>query len=194
MSWYPIFRLGPLGSELDFPCRIVEVNVEENNVELSQRNLSGALLKSYLRQNVPMITLQLALIPDSLVKILRGFQSSLSPLNFILNSSLAVKYLPATSQDQSTIVIPFTSASGIIITGVFNRADVTQMLTNFFPGGSFNSSTMTITTGTLLPVGNTDVWVNYSFTGLSCWIKVNLKPHKGVYSGYWEGTLTLTGA
>lgn len=194
MSWYPIFRLGPAGGEIDFPCRVSEVQIEENNVEVIQRNLSGAMLKSYLRQNVPTLTLQLALIPDSLAFVMRGFQSSLKVLNFLYNRTLAVKYLMATSASTLSVVIPPTSATGMTITGVFLQTDYYQTGTNYFTGGSFASSTGTITLGSALPGANTDVWVNYTFTGLSCWIKVNLRPHHGAYSGYWEGTLTLTGA
>lgn len=194
MSWFPIFRLGLLGGEIDFPCRVSDVTIDEGNVEVTQRNLAGAALKSYLRQNVPTITLTMTFLPDSLVPVLRAFQSSLKVLNFIYNKTMAVKYLMATSASTTSIVIPPMSATGVVITGVFLQTDYTQSGTNYFSGGSYDSSTGTITLGSALPGANTDVWVNYTFTGISCWAKVALKPHQGVYSGYWQGTLTLTGA
>lgn len=196
MSWFPIFRLGPSGGEIDFVCQVSDIQVTEDNVETEMRNLAGANLKSYLRANVPSITLTVARLPDAAAAIIRGFQSALSALNFVFNSSLAVKYLMGTSATATTIVIPPTSATGIVITGVFLQSDTAQTGTEYYTGAGsgFDASTGTITLHTALPGANTDVWVNYTFTGLSCWVKAQLKPHQGVYSGYWQGTLTLTGA
>lgn len=195
MSWYSIPRLGPSGGEVDLNCRVMDVNVQEGNIQLEQRNLAGGMVRSYLRQNVPMVTLMLAMIPDSLMAILRGFQASMSPLNFIFNKTLTMRYLMATSASTTSIVIPLTSATGITITGVFLQSDTAQSGTNYFSGGStFSATTGTITLATPLPGANTDVWVNYTFTGLSCWVKVNIRPHQGQYASYWQGNLELTGA
>lgn len=195
MSWHPVFRLGPTGGEIDFVCQVVEVQVNEANIEVEQRNLAGANLKSYLRQNVPDVTLNLARVSDSLMSILRGFQSSMSALNFLFNSSLTVKYLMGTSASTTSIVIPPTSATGIVITGVFLQSDYAQSGTNYFSGGStFSSTTGTLTLATPLPGANTDVWINYTFTGLSCWAKVMARPHQGMYKNFWQVTLTLTGS
>lgn len=194
MSWHPIFRLGPAGGERDFVCQVLDVSVNETNVEVEQRNLAGANLKAYLRQNVPDVTLTLARVSDALVAILRGFQSSLAPLNFLFNSSLTVKYLMATSASTTSVVIPPTSATGITITGVFLQSDYAQSGTNYFTSGSFDATTGTITLGSALPGANTDVWVNYTFSGLSCWAKVTARPHQGAYKNFWQVTLTLTGA
>ncbi len=196
MSWYSVPRLGASGGEVDLLCKALDVDIADGNVELEQRNLSGGMLKSYLRANVPVVTLTLAMVTDSLMSILRGFQSALSSLNFIHNSTLAVKYLMATSATTTSIVIPPTSASGITITGVFLQSDTGQTGTNYYSGGSsFDASTGTITLASGLPDANTAVWVNYTFTGLSCWVKItSAKPHRGLYSGYWQVVLTLTGA
>ncbi len=195
MSWFPIFRLGPAGGEIDFVCQVIDVQVNEDNVEVAERNLSGAMLRAYLRANVPDLTLTLARLQDSDLAILRGLQSSLSALNFIYNKTLAVKYLMATSASTTSVVIPLTSASGVTITGVFLRSDAAQSGANYYSGGStFDASTGTITLASALPDANTDVWVNYTFSGLSCWAKVQAKPHQGAYSGLWQATLTLTGA
>lgn len=195
MSWHPIFRLGPSGGERDFVCQVLDVNITENNVEVEQRNLAGANLKAYLRQNVPDVSLTLARVSDSLMSILRGFQSSLAPLNFLYNSSMAVKYMMGTSASTTSIVIPPTSATGIVITGVFLQSDYAQSGTNYYSGGStFDSTTGTLTLATPLPGANTDVWINYTFTGLSCWAKVVARPHQGAYKNFWQVTLTLTGA
>lgn len=195
MSWHPIFRLGPAGGERDFVCQVLDVNVPENNIEVEQRNLAGANMKAYLRVNVPDVTLSVARLSDALLAILRGFQSSLAPLNFLYNSSLAVKYLMATSASTTSIVIPLTSATGITITGVFLQSDYAQTGTNYFSGGStFDAATGTLTLATPLPGTNTDVWVNYTFSGLSCWVKVVVKPHAGAYKNFWQATITLTGA
>lgn len=195
MSWYSIPRIGPLGGELDLQCKVIDIQVDEGNVEVEGRNLSGAMLKSYIRTNCPTITLTVAMLPDAILAILRGFQSALAPLNFIYNSSLAIKYLAATSSSTSSITIPPTSASGVTITGVFLQSDVYQSGTNYYSGGStFNATTGVITLASVLPGANTDVWVNYTFSGLTCWAKIQMKPHLGQYVGYWQGTITLTGS
>lgn len=196
MSWYSIPRLGPAGGEIDLNCKVIDIEMPQNNVEMEQRNLLGANMKAYLRQNVPTATLTLALVPDALMSILRGFSAALKTLNFIHNSTLAVKYLMATSATTLSVVIPPSSASGVTITGVFLQSDTTQTGTNYFSGGgSFNATTGTITLGSALPGANTDVWVNYTFTGLSCWARItSAKPHRGQYVGYWQVTLELTGA
>lgn len=195
MAWFPIFRLGPSGGEVDFICKVIDIDISEGNIETEQRNLVGKNLKSYLRQNVPQITITFSQLTDAALAILRGFQSALSPLNFIYNSSLAVKYLMATSASTTSIVIPPTSATGITITGVFLQSDTAQSGTNYFSGGStFDSTTGTLTLATPLPGANTDVWINYNFTGLSCWVRVSPKPHQGVYKNFWQGTITLSGS
>lgn len=195
MSWYNFFKLGLVGGELTFDCQVTDIDVLEGNIQVEQRNLAGALYRSYLRHNVPTVTLSLMRVSDELMSILRGFQASLAPLNFIFNSSLVMKYLAATSATVNSIVIPPTSATGVVITGVFLQSDPTQSGTNYFSGGStYDAATGTITLASALPGANTDVFVNYSFTGISAWAKVTAKPHKGVSANYWQGTLTLTGA
>lgn len=195
MAWNSNFKLGLLGGELDFPCQVMDIDPQEDNVELSQRNLSGAALKGYLRQNVPTVTITFAMLSDALLSILRGFQASNAALNFIYNTSMALKYLMATSATTTSVVIPLTSATGVVITGVFLQSDSAQSGTNYYSGGSsFVAATGTITLASALPGANTAVWVNYTYTGISCWAKVSPKPHQGVYKNYWQGTLTLTGA
>lgn len=195
MTWIPRFKIGPLNQELEIPCQVVDYSVDESNIEVEQRNLSGASLKSYLRQNVPTIRLSLSLLPDAYASILRGFQSPLAPLNFIFNASLATKYLQATSASTTSIVIPPTSATGVAILGVYLASDYLQGGTNYYSiGSTFDQNTGTITLATALPGTNTDVLVNYTFNGVACWAKVSLTPHRGIYSGYWQGTLNLTGA
>lgn len=216
MSWFNIVRLGFPGCELDITSQVIDINVDEMNIQLEQRNLSGAMRRSYLRQNVPTVTLSLARLPDDLMAVIRGFQASLAPLNFIFNSSLAVKFLAATSSAADTIVIPPSSASGIEITGVFLQSDCFETGTNYYTGAgssgygeggygdggfgggggtsSFDPATGIITLGITLPDANTDVYINYTFTGINCWAKVTARPHQGVYKNFWQATLTLTGA
>jgi hypothetical protein len=195
MSWFSAFKLGPLGGELSFPCQVVTIEVPEGNVDLEQRNLRGGMMRSYLRANVPQITMQLAQLSDGLLAVLRGFQQSLAPLNFIYNSSLQVKYQMATSQSTTVVVVPLTSATGVTINGVYLQSDYLQAGTNYYSGGStFDPVTGTITLATPLPGANTAVWVNYGFTGISCWVRVRATPHLGAYKDYWQATLELTGA
>lgn len=195
MSWYRYFKLGPLGGEIEFPCQAVSLDVNEGNVELEERNLLGASYKSYVRANVPDISIGFAQLSDGLMAILRGFQSALTPLNFIYNSSLNVRYFPATSQSTTVIVIPPSSVSGRVITEVFKASDYTQSIKNYYGVGStYDDTTGTITLSDSLGDDQTDVSINYSFTGLRCYAKVSAKPHLGIYSGYWQGTIQLTGA
>lgn len=194
--WYPVFRLGPVGGELDFVCQVLDVNFDESNVEVEQRNIKGKKLKSYLRQNVPTVTLNLARVSDQLMKILRGFQSATTALNFIFNSTQAVNYLMAVSSSTTKITIAPSSATGITITGVFLQTDFNQSGTNYYPGAGsgFDATTGIITLHTALPGANTAVWVNYTYSGLNCWVKITAKPHQGVYKDFWQTTVTLTGA
>lgn len=194
MTWANFFKLGLLGGELTFDCQVSDIEVSEGNIQLEQRNLSGKLYRSYLSQNTPTISLSLMRVSDELLSILRGFQASLAPLNFIFNSSLAVKYLSATSTTTTTITIPLTSATGVVITGVYLQSDPTQAGTNYLGSGTFDAATGIISGITALPGANTDVFVNYTFTGISAWAKFTAKPHRGVSANYWQGTLTLTGA
>ena len=200
MSWKPVFLLGPLGGEIEFPCKANTYDENEGNIELEERNLQGAAYKSYQRVNVPDITVNFSVLPDSFMAILRGLCASLNPLNFIFNTSLAAKFFPATSQSTTSIVIPPMSATGVVITGVYLATDYAQTGTNYYSGGSSFDHTGggtglgIITLATALAAAQTDVTINYTFTGVSCYAKVSARPHAGAYSGYWQGSLTLSGA
>lgn len=194
MPWNNSFKLGLPGAELDFPCQVLNIDVAEGNIEVMQRTLAGRAKKSYLRTNVPTLTLQLARLTDSLLSVLRGLQQATSPLNFIYNNTLAIKYQTAVSQSTTSVVIPLNSASGVTITGVFLQTDVAQSGTNYYSGGStYDPTTGTLTLATPLPGANTAVWVNYTFSGINCWAQVRALPHQGLYKDYWQATLTLTG-
>lgn len=199
-NWNPAFKLGPAGGELVFQCQVTDVAVTEGNVELQEKNLLGRSFRSYQSQNVPDVTVKFSRLSDALYAVLRGMQSALNPLNFIYNTALAVKYLFATSSTTTTVVIPPTSASGVVITGVFLASDYAQTGTNYYSGGSTfdptggGTGSCLITLATALPAAQTDVTINYTFSGVSCYAKVQAKPHRGAYSGYWTGSLTLSGA
>lgn len=200
MSWAPRFKLGPLGGEVEFPCQAKAYTQNEGNVEVEEKNLLGAMLKSFQRVNVPDIAVQFARLPDAYMPFLRGFIASRNPLNFIFNTSLAVKLFAATSKTTTQVTLPPSSATGVAITGVFLASDYAQSGTNYFSGGSTFDPTgggtglPLITLATALPAAQTDVTVNYTYAGVACYAKLSVKPHRGAYVGYWEGTLTLTGA
>lgn len=196
MSWNAFFKLGLAGQEIDFQCQVADISVVEDNIEVEQRNLQGANLRSYIRTNVPTISITILRLTDDLLAILRGLRQALTPLNFIYNTTLRVKYLMATSLSTTSVVIPPTSASGITIAGVFLQSDTNQTGTNYYSGGStFDPTTGTITLASALPGANTAVWVNYSFSGLQVTVKIDsVKPHRGPYAGLWQANVTLEGA
>ena len=200
MSWRPNFMLGPLGGEILIPCQVTKLSASEENVELSERNMLGASFKSYQRVNVPEMSLGFARLPDDFMAVLRGLAASLNPLNFIFNTTLAAKFFQATSQSTTSIIIPPMSATGVVITGVYLATDYAQAGTNYYSAGSSFDATGggtglgLITLATALAAAQTDVIINYTYSGISCYIKVSAEPHLGAYSGYWQGTLTLSGA
>lgn len=218
MSWLPRFKLGPLGGEIEFPCQVKAYGVNEGQIELEEKNLLGATFKSYQRLNVPQIALEFARLPDDYMCILRGLCAPLNPLSFIFNKTLEICQLQAISDSASTITLPPFSANGVTITGVFLATDFFQTGTNYFAGGNvgygdggygdgpyggggssfdpnYNGTGLGfIILGTALPADQTAVTINYTFNGLNCFIKVNAKPHRGVYAGLWQGSIALMGS
>lgn len=194
MTWNKNFKLGFPGYETEFAAQVMNVQVSEENVELQQRNLKGAMYWSFLRMGVPRVTMELARMTDATLAKLRGLRASMSILSFIFNTSLRVDYLYAVSTSTMSVVLPFTSARTITIVGVWLVTDPNKTGTNYFTSGSFSESTMTITLGSALPGANTEVFVEFTFLGYTCRMTaLSPSPHQGANQNLWQAQVELTG-
>jgi hypothetical protein len=194
MTWNPRFKIGFPGYEVGIEAQVRALQVAEDNVEVQQRNLVGAMKWSFLRMGVPRIVMDLARMTDSTMAKLRGFRASLSVLSFIFNTALRVDYLYAVASSTTSVTLPFTSARTITIIGVWLTSDPGKAGTNYFTSGSFNESTMTITLGSALPAANSEVFVEFTFLGYTCRMtSLAPIPHSGASADLWQAQVELTG-
>lgn len=195
MAWLTSFRLGPEGYEVQIPMRVVALTMDIKHVETVQKNIKGNSKRTFLKVNVPMIMLQGAAVANDVLSTLQGLYQSQQVLNFRSKTDFAVKNQYLTSRTTTKVDLPNTSASGITITGVFLKTDPNRTGTNYFTAGSFNSTTGEITLGSALPGANTDVFVDYTFTGHKVLMtRLSPVPHQGQFQDLWQVGVELTGA
>lgn len=195
MAWLTTFKLGIPGGELDLIGRVTIPSFDHKHVEQQQRNVAGDLKRTYLKTHVPIIGIQMTSLPMATIKRLLGFYKSLEPLNFISNNAFGVTDQQEISTSTTSVTLTNMCASGVTILGVYLRADTARAGTNYFTSGSYNATTRVITLGTPLPGANTQVWVDYNFTGYSVWMTaLQPTPHEGHSQDLWRANIQLTGA
>lgn len=195
MSWLSTFKLGLPGLELDVKGRVASPRFEIVGVENLQRNVAGDLKRTFLKHNVPTISLQLMALPMSVVATLTGLYHSRQVLNFLSNTAFSVDHQLETSSADDTVFLTKTGLTGITIVGVFLQADAANTGTNYFTGGSYDAASREITLGTPLPSANESVWVSYTYTGHRVFItRLSPTPYRGESQDLWQASLELTGA
>lgn len=195
MAWFQNFLLGIEGSELEILAKILTPNFELKNVEQLIRNISGGLRRDIIKHGVDIVVLQTAAVPESTLARLRGYFQSKAVLNFKMNDALIVTDQLEISSDATHVTLTNTALTGMTISGIFLKSDVARALTNYFSGGSFNGTTFVATLGSPLPGANTEVWVDYAYTGQSVMLtRLNAVPHEAANKDLWKVTVELTGA
>ena len=112
-----------------------------------------------------------------------------------MRSDLAIIDEQDTSSDTTHITLTNSCATGITITGVYLTTDPNHAGTNYFTGGSFNSTTKVITLGSALPNANTSVLVQYGYTGQSVTIEqLVMTAMQGQSQNYFTANIQLQGA
>ena len=195
MAWKTSFALGISGSELSLVGKVLNIVIEEKNIAVDSRNVAGDKRRSILKMLVPTISLDLAALTDAMVARLRGLRASQAVLNFICDGGMNVTDLVLTSTSTIAVTLPNTSCSGITIAGVYLATDTGRSGTNYYTTGSFNSATGIITLGSALPGANTQVVVDWTFTGRSVLMNTFTPiPHQGQFSNLWSAKVELEGA
>lgn len=195
MSFKTSFALGLAGSEMPLPMKVLAISREHKNVEAQNVTAAGDLRRSIIKVEVPLITMQAAAVPQATMARLRGFRHSQALLNFLAEDSISITDQICTASGASTVVLPNMSASGVTIAGVYLATDVNRTGTNYFSGGSYDAPSRTITLGTPLPAENSQVVVDYAFTGHTVLLTRLLEtPHQGQFVNLWQAMLELTGA
>lgn len=79
----------------------------------------------------------------------------------VINNPVTVDLERQTSDTTLTVTVAHTPIVSVV--GVFLNSDPNRLGTNFFTGGSFNSSTGEVTLGTPLPSATEDVLIDYTY-------------------------------
>ncbi len=195
MSWLSTFLLGRIGQELPLALQIVDINKNFRNAEMDQRNISGDYKRSLIKVGIPVIQVQFANATNDAISRLQGMRNRREVLNFKDRNDSGVRDQIETSVTDMSVFLTNTGVSGVTIVGVFLSSDYTKAGTNYFTGGSYNDSTREITLGSALPDDETEVIVDYNYTGHRVVVTaLDVHPHQGSYKDFWLGTFELTGA
>lgn len=194
MSWLEVFLLGASGQELGLTMKVQSVTFDEKNVEQTQRNIAGDLKRTFLKVDVPVIAVSFLGASNDVHSRLKGMFQRKQILNLKAHTALGVRDQLERSTSTTKVTLTNTGASGISIVGVFLSSDFNKSGTNYFTSGSYNSTTREITLGSALPGANTDVIVDYNYTGHNVMVtRLNTMPHAGASKDLWMGTIELTG-
>lgn len=195
MSWFPVFKLGPLGLEVGLRMQVAAVMSSMKNVEQIAENILGDKRRTILKMNVPQIAISFTAMPNETFYKIEGFRQSLDVMNLLMSDAFKVRYQFLTAASTTLVILPNTSATGITIDGVFLRSDTNRTGTNYFSGGSFDPATFKITLGSALPSANEPIFVDYSFTGHKVMVTTfDPQPHDADSKDLWRGKLVLEGA
>lgn len=166
------FKLGKTGAEIGFTLNASEYVINPGGVENVQRVLDGNLTMSVLKALTPDISIA----GDDLSQT--NYNKFLSLLVYMAKTGIFLNFIPgqadtdmkiidepSTSTAANKVKIIKTSCSGITILGVWLAADTNHAGTNYYTGGSFDSSTYEITLGSSLPGANSDVIIDWKYSG-----------------------------
>jgi len=206
MPWLNQFLLGRPGFEYAFDINPEALDIVEQPIDVITRNVAGHLKRSIIKTSAVSIKLSLSF----LLKTQRDQFASLAGISDTFLSfktrddwkMLAEYNIPAST---TSVIIQQTSATklsqalvaagaaaSITIDGVFLNPAGTG--TNYWTGGSYNSSTFTITLGTPLPIATPAVFVSYTYTGWLVMMKSLSHKIQGGWVDRFQYDFELTGA
>ncbi len=195
MSWLKPYSLGLAGYELPLMMQVLSFSMDHNNVEAQAMTVLGDLRRSIIKVHVPVIALETAALTEAVMARLRGLRNSQDLLNLKCKSAFTVTDQICIASTSGTVILPNMSASGVTIAGVYLATDIHRTGTNYFTSGSYDAASRMISLGADLPADNSEVVVDFSFTGHTVLMtKLVEMPHEGQYQDLWKASMELTGA
>ena len=193
MPYLANWKLGISGSELDLSFIKQSFSFNHNDIIQEKRNAQGDYRKTIFKVNVPSFSITGVKLSITDLNIFLSLKQRNALLNFKYRDDLAVIDEQNISTDTTHITLINTSATGITITGVWLLTDPTHAGTNYYTGGSYNTATRIITLGAALPGANTNVLINYAYTGHGVIIQsLNPSAMQGQNSLYHMASMELT--
>ena len=165
MAWLDCFKLGVAGSEIEFASNPSELVAEDIELKEEDRNLAGDKKICFVKISTK-VTLKYPLClqseHDKLVSIKNNYSTF---KRLLVNDAFTIIDEVRTSVSKTSVALVPSSRAGITITGVWLATDTAHTDTNYYTGGSFDSSTKTVTLGTQLAAINTPVIIDYVYQG-----------------------------
>jgi hypothetical protein len=160
------WKLGIITLELDINFIKQSFGYDHIDIIQESKNLQGDYRKSIFKVNVPTFQLYGVKLTQTELNTFQGLKQRNALLNFKYRDDLKVIDEQNTSTDTTHVTLINTAATGITIDGVWLLSDPTHAGTDYYAGGgSYNATTRVVTLHSALPGANTDVLINYSYTG-----------------------------
>ena len=166
MSYLSKFKIGRPGYEYEFLDNPAYIEVSPGEISKETRNKQGEIKKSLYRF-APVIKLtSISNYTVAELNKLIDLKNDVQGSHWLLiNDALSILREYRTSATVSTVKLMNASRANITIVGVWLATDYTKVGTNYYTGGNFVESTLTITLGTVLSGANTDVIIEYTYQG-----------------------------
>jgi len=166
MSYLENFKIGRPGYEYEFWDNPSNIEVSPGEISQETRNKQGEIKKSLYRF-APVIKLtSISNYTVAELNKLIDLKNDVQGSHWLLiNDALSILREYRTSATVSTVKLMNASRANITIVGVWLATDYTKVGTNYYTGGNFVESTLTITLGTVLSGANTDVIIEYTYQG-----------------------------
>jgi hypothetical protein len=171
MAYLNPWKLGISGSEKDLSFIKQDFAFNHADIIQEKRNAQGDYRKTIFKVNVPSFSIKGVKLSQTDLNLFLSLKQRQALLNFKYRDDLSVVDEENTSTDTTHVTLINTAATGITITGVWLLTDPTHAGTNYYTSGSYNATTRVITLGATLPGANTNVLINYTYTGHGVVIK-----------------------
>ena len=193
---YVTFKIGTAGNESNMTFQIQSLNITPLDILAEVKNIQGDYKKNIFKVNVPDFAIGGIKLTQTDYNLFVSMKSRRSLLNFIFRDDLAVVDEEDTSSTTLLVTLMNTAASGIVPTGVWLKSDPTHAATNYYTGGgTYNSTTRVLTLHSALPGANTDVLINYTYTGFACIIKsISIAAMQGQSKLFYTANMMIGGA
>jgi len=166
MGYLATWKLGIAGQEKDITFIKPSFSFNHNDVIQEKKNIQGDYRKTIFKVNTPGFSIGGIKLTQTELNLFLSLKQRNALLNFMYRDDLAVVDEQNTSTDTTHIALINTAATGITITGVWLLTDPTHAGTNYYSGGSsYDAVTRILTLATALPAANTNVLINYAYTG-----------------------------
>ena len=193
--------MGRPGAELSFDLNPNQVQITKTQISSVKRVLSGRLIKRVFRTEFPTIALSgtfftyaqadqmasLLNITDTLLSFrVRNDMTMFGEQNVPANGGTTVTLQENSATLLSAALVAASAAPSVAIVGVYDNPGLTG--TNYYTGGSYASTTRTVTLGTPLLTSGA-CYITYTYTG---WL-VSMSEMAVQAQGGWVDVMPYSG-